>query len=443
MLHRCGLARSPVAARWPGSAAAVSVLALPLCLAACSLIVDPPRGETTRCTEDRHCLGGSVCSGATCVPAGGADGGGRDAGSGSRPSDLGGSAADVRDVGGDPPGPDLAAERDSGPQPEPPQVTLRSEVLPDALLISGAAFTDDLSEVVTFHRSSKLAFSARDGEPHDSPTRELLGASERHLIRRFVVSPHHPLVVLAVGQGTLEVHRILPGAAPEHLGDVPTEVDGTFRGQPHFDATGLRVASLSNDTLVVYELLPQIRELFREPTAGLPNLPHPEFVFFGADSHIAVVESLDDARLRLVPATGDGTWGAATSLSVDQPAGICERMSCLAGSGQTTALIAGCVDGTVVLVLEPLGRSETTMLGRLPAAPDSVALSPDGALAAAVADEDLYVWQTATPAAVATVHVGPAEDSVKPFLSFARDGVLLSLDRDSRMLVYRVEAAGP
>lgn len=437
--------------RWRCLVLATLTLTPGLVTPACSLIVDASRDHGARCENDRHCLSGYVCEAEVCVP------------STAEQRDQGPPQLDLGDAGGtgaghdltpgpelgpldagpahDASGPDSGGQSDAGPELPGPTLTLRSEFLLAATLIKGAAFSHDLTEVATFLRSSRVVWLDLDGGPHDPPVRELFNVSDRHLIREFALSPTEPLAALGSGSVDIEAHRLDAPAGSTHLGDAQGQPDDTYRGRLHFDSTGHRVGVLSNDGVVVFELLPSVEELYREPAAGLPDLTHPQMAFFGSDDHITILESYDEARLRLLPNAGGASWGPAQHLDVQAGGVRCRRVTCLVGAAQANVLALCCGEDGVVVIDDPLGSPRRVVLATGEQSPDAVALSPDGSLVAATALEELRLWRHAGPAGVTLVDVGRAEDSVPPALNFSRDGEMLALDRDSRVLVYWVDKA--
>ena len=300
----------------------------------------------------------------------------------------------------------------------------------EGLTITGAEATADGRSVATFVRSNRVVFLPLDAPDPDNPS--LTIRQPGPALQDFALSPVLPLAVTRDTSATLHVWAT-DGAEPELLGSL-----GSVGGLSpiRFNAAGDTVLVVHDGDAVAIRVTGGVREAWRD--GDYEEHPDQQALFVGPNDLLVVAENPARSRLRIMGTDGNGPSGDPpaqwrTLKAGDQP---CESVVCLASASGESLLAVCCLDGAVRLY-DPLVWDEPEVFRGSLRPLSAAALSEDGRFLAAVEGPKVVVWDRETGAQAST-EAGVVPRNYPPRLSL-RHG-LLALDRNHRVVVYRVEA---
>ncbi len=301
----------------------------------------------------------------------------------------------------------------------------------EGLTITGAEVTADGLSVAVFVRSTQVVFLPLDAPDPDNPSLTIRAPGS--VFRDFALSPVLPLAVtLDTSTGTTLHAWATDGAEPELLGSL-----GSVGGLSpiRFNAAGDTVVVVQDGDAVAVRATGAIGEAWRD--GDYPKHPDQQALFVGPDDLLVVTENPATSRLRIMGTDESGPSGDPPAqwraLNVgDQP---CASVTCLASASGESLLAVCCSDGAVRLY-DPLVWGEPEVFRGVLRPLDAATLSEDGRFLAALEGDKAVVWDRET-GAQASVAAGAGPRHYAPRLSL-RHG-LLALDRDERVVVFRVE----
>ncbi len=270
-----------------------------------------------------------------------------------------------------------------------------------------------------------------DGQP--DRTRRVVDV----LFRDFAMSPKLPLLVTASTNSDVQVWNLSEEGYPFVGYMVPERVGGGrgFMGRMRFNHAGTKVLITQRGSAVVIQVAGGIEETFREPDFGHGNTPVAEFV--GRDEFVVVLEDQDLMRLRILP-TIDDRGGGAPGTRVPANGPECNGITHISGARSVDLLAYRCGTGALHL-RDPITWSEAKVFRGVIGGMDMGEISPDGRYLAGAEGDAVHVFDVQTGGR-STVDPGPRNRNYGPFLHWSDDG-LLSVDRDRRVVVYRVADA--